>query len=70
MGLFSENLEHILTALLRDNEELKDILKIGFKEVEREMAEMDTWMRSENSARMRENDELRCAGIWLFCLII
>ena len=53
-GLFSEELEWILMALLKDNEELKNIVKVGFKEVEREMQDMDDVMKKENSARANE----------------
>ena len=41
-------------ALLKDNEELKNIVKVGFKEVEREMQDMDDVMKKENSARANE----------------
>ena len=58
-GLFSEDLEWILMGLLRDNEEMKNIIKIGFKEVEREMQEMDDWMKNENKARIKESLELK-----------
>ena len=35
-------------------EELKNIVKVGFKEVEREMQDMDDVMKKENSARANE----------------
>ena len=58
-GLFSEELEWILMALLKDNEELKNIVKVGFKEVEREMQDMDDVMKKENSARAREVSQMQ-----------
>ena len=58
-GLFSEDLEWILMGLLRDNEEMKNIIKIGFKEVEREMQEMDDWMKNENKLRIKEGLEIK-----------
>ena len=39
-GLFSEDLSWILMGLLKDNEEVKNLVKIGFKEIEREMSEL------------------------------
>merc|ERR1719209_2830825 len=58
-GLFSEDLEWILMGLLKDNEEIKNIVKIGFKEVEREMQELDDWMKKENKQRVKENLEIK-----------
>ena len=58
-GLFSEELEWILMALLKDNEELKNIVKVGFKEVEREMQDMDDVMKKENSARAKEISQIQ-----------
>ena len=58
-GLFSEELEWILMALLKDNEELKNIVKVGFKEVEREMQDMDDVMKKENSARAKEVSQMQ-----------
>ena len=46
-------------ALLKDNEELKNIVKVGFKEVEREMQDMDDVMKKENSARAREVSQMQ-----------
>ena len=46
-------------ALLKDNEELKNIVKVGFKEVEREMQDMDDVMKKENSARAKEISQMQ-----------
>ena len=58
-GLFSEDLSWILMGLLKDNEDLKNIIKVGFKEIEREMSEIDESNRKETSIRMKENLELK-----------
>ena len=58
-GLFSEDLSWILMGLLKDNEELKNIIKVGFKEIEREMSEIDDSNRIETSERVKENLELK-----------
>ena len=50
-GLFSEDLSWILMGLLKDNEDLKNIIKVGFKEIEREMSEIDESNRKETSIR-------------------
>ena len=46
-------------GLLKDNEDLKNIIKVGFKEIEREMSEIDESNRKETSIRMKENLELK-----------
>ena len=48
-----------MMALLKDNEELKNIVKVGFKEVEREMQDMDDVMKKENSARAKEVSQMQ-----------
>ena len=58
-GLFSEDLSWVLMGLLKDNEDLKNIIKVGFKEIEREMSEIDESNRKETSIRMKENLELK-----------
>ena len=58
-GLFSEDLSWILMGLLRDNEEVKNLVKIGFKEIEREMGELDQCQKTERNERTRENFELK-----------
>ena len=58
-GLFSEDLSWILMSLLKDNEELKGILKIGFKEIEREMSELDEALKDEVKQRSKEGQELK-----------
>ena len=58
-GLFSEDLSWILMGLLRDNEEVKNLVKIGFKEIEREMGELDQSQKTERNERTRENFELK-----------
>ena len=58
-GLFSEDLSWILMGLLKDNEEMKNIIKIGFKEIEREMSEIDESNKNEIKHRTKENLELR-----------
>ena len=58
-GLFSEDLSWILMSLLKDNEELKGILKIGFKEIEREMSELDEALKNEVKQRSKEGQELK-----------
>ena len=51
-GLFSEDLSWILMGLLKDNEEMKNIIKIGFKEIEREMSEIDESNKNEIKHRV------------------
>ena len=46
-------------GLLRDNEEVKTLVKIGFKEIEREMGELDQSQKTERNERTRENFELK-----------
>ena len=58
-GLFSEDLSWILMGLLKDNEDLKNIIKVGFKEIEREISEIDESNRNETNARVKENHELK-----------
>lgn len=58
-GLFSEDLTWILMSLLKDNEEMKKLIQIGFKEVEREMSELDDKMKRENKQRSKEISEIR-----------
>ena len=58
-GLFSEDLSWILMGLLKDNEDLKNIIKVGFKEIEREMSEIDESNRRETSVIAKENLELK-----------
>ena len=58
-GLFSEDLSYILMGLLKDNEEMKNIIKIGFKEIEREMSEIDESHKKESQQRAKEQCEIR-----------
>ena len=58
-GLFSEDLSWILMGLLKDNEDLKNIIKVGFKEIEREISEIDESNRNETNERVKENHELK-----------
>ena len=58
-GLFSEDLSAILMGLLKDNEELKNVIKIGFKEIEREMCELDESLKTEIKQRTKESLELK-----------
>ena len=58
-GLFSEDLSWILMGLLKDNEELKNIIRVGFKEIEREMSEIDESNRKETNERVKENLDLK-----------
>ena len=58
-GLFSEDLSWILMGLLKDNEDLKNIIKVGFKEIEREISELDESNRNETNERVKENHELK-----------
>ena len=58
-GLFSEDLSGILMLLLKDNEEMKNIIKVGFKEIEREMSEIDESNKNEIKQRTKENLELK-----------
>ena len=41
-------------GLLKDNEELKNIIRVGFKEIEREMSEIDESNRKETNERVKE----------------
>ena len=58
-GLFSEDLSWILMGLLKDNEEMKNIIKVGFKEVEREISDIDGSIKKETKQRVKENLELK-----------
>ena len=48
-----------MNSTLRDNEEVKNLVKIGFKEIEREMGELDQCQKNECKQRTKENSELK-----------
>jgi len=59
LGLFSENVGWSFSAMLDDSQEIKNIVKVGFKEIERELQEMDEGVKEEKQARVKEISELR-----------
>ncbi|XP_023321329.1 uncharacterized protein PFB0145c isoform X2 [Eurytemora carolleeae] len=59
IGLFSENVGFTFMSLLSDEQEMKNIIKVGFKEVEREMQELDEALKEETKIRAQDDKDIK-----------